>query len=198
MKPRVSGQRVRPQDHRHGHPRESVGHALGACFGFGQADVGQLGIGEQAVRDEPAARRPAAAVRLSRTMRTIVLADVRELRAAGAFARRPDVRGRCLQSLVDADVAARIQFDASLRPRPVGRCSAFGRPPPGCRRLRASLCVAPERTSNGDAVPRTSRDALTPRLAARLRPLILHQLQRPAETSRRLLPRADADRAGRS
>jgi len=43
------------------HPGDAVGHALGPGFGLGHADVGQLGVGEQAVRDEPAARRPAAA-----------------------------------------------------------------------------------------------------------------------------------------
>ena len=57
-------------------------------------------------------RRPPA--RLSRTIRKSSIGYVRELRAAGAFADRPDVGRARLQPLVDADVAARVQLDAGL------------------------------------------------------------------------------------
>src|SRR5262245_66432809 len=39
---------------------------------------------------------------------------MRELRAAGTFTKRPDVRRSCLQALVDANVAAAVQLDADL------------------------------------------------------------------------------------
>ncbi len=97
-------------------------------FGFGHADVGQLRVGEQAVRNEPAARGPVAAGQVVQDDAKIVLADVRELRAAGTFARRPDVRGAGLQPVVDADVAARIQLDAGLgHVQPVGVGRSAGR-----------------------------------------------------------------------
>jgi len=44
----------------------------------------------------------------------IVVGDVRELRAAGAFPHGPDVGGARLQPPIDADVAARVQLDAGL------------------------------------------------------------------------------------
>src|SRR4029077_8101511 len=92
--------------------------------GLAHADVGQLRVGEQAVRDEPAAGSPIAAGEIVQDDATIVLADVRELRTAGAFARSPDVRGAGLKSVVNADVAARIQLDTCLdhiQPVRVGR-----------------------------------------------------------------------------
>ena len=153
MNPRVCDSvRVR-STMRHGHPGDAVGHAPGPGFGLGQADVGQFRVGEQAVGNEPAARGPAAAGEVVQDDATIVLADVRELRAAGAFARRPDVRGAGLKSVVDADVASRIQLDARPVPRPAGRCWASGRSPPGCRRLRAFSPSSPERTWSVTPVP---------------------------------------------
>ena len=43
-----------------------------------------------------------------------------ELRAAGALADRPDARRARLQPLVDADEAARVQFDAGLVEADIG------------------------------------------------------------------------------
>ena len=128
MNPRVCDSVCVRNTMRHRHPGEAVGHALGPGFGFGHADVGQFRVGEQAVRNEAAARGPAAAGQVVQHDAAIVLADVRELRAAGAFARRPDVRGAGLKPVVDADVAACIQFDARPgRVQPVGVGRAAGR-----------------------------------------------------------------------
>jgi hypothetical protein len=42
----------------------------------------------------------------------VINRDVRELRAVGTFAKRPDLRRSLLQLLVDANVSATIQLDA--------------------------------------------------------------------------------------
>ena len=44
----------------------------------------------------------------------IVERDVGELRASGALANRPGVGGRCLEAIVDTDVATVGQFDPIL------------------------------------------------------------------------------------
>jgi hypothetical protein len=41
---------------------DAVGNAFGFCVAFAQADVSELGVGEQAIGDQPPARGARAAV----------------------------------------------------------------------------------------------------------------------------------------
>ena len=130
------------------------------------------------VRNEPAARGSAAAGEVVKHDAAIVFADVRELRAAGRLASRPDVRGGCLKALVDADVAARIEFDTcsvAIQPVGVGRSAGrhenvggFERPARLPRNGPVAVTISPE-------WPVTFR---TSDLQQDLDALILHQLQK--------------------
>ena len=66
----------------------------------------QFGIGKEDVWDNTASRRSVAAIEIVKHDAEVVLANVGEVRTPGRFAGGPNVRGRCLQPVVDADVAA--------------------------------------------------------------------------------------------
>src|SRR5215475_15946146 len=83
--------------------------------------MGQLRIGEQAIRNETIPRRAAAAGEVVLNDPKVVDGDVCEVRAAGTFADRPDIGGRRLQPLIHTDIAASIQFDASFLESDPGR-----------------------------------------------------------------------------
>src|SRR5262249_27226893 len=103
---------LRPEHHANWHLRDAIAYALGFGFRFAQADMSQLWIGEENVRNDAAARRSAAAGKVVEHNAEVVLTSVRKVRAPGRFAGRPDVRRCRLQPVIDADVAARIDFDA--------------------------------------------------------------------------------------
>src|SRR5262245_22671706 len=72
----------------------------------------QLGIGEEHIRNDAAARRSTAALEIGEHDAEVIFASMCELKAPGALASGPNI-GRCgLQSVVDADVAARIDFNS--------------------------------------------------------------------------------------
>ena len=83
-------------------------------LGFGQADVGQFRVDEQAIGNHAIARRAIAAVEIAEHDAKIVLAHVGELRTAGTVAHGPNVGGRGLQPLVDSNIAARVQLNTGL------------------------------------------------------------------------------------
>jgi len=70
------------------------------------------GIGEHAVRHEPIARRLGAAVQRVAQDPKVVERDMRELRAASAVADGPHTGSRRFKTVVDDNVAPRVQFDA--------------------------------------------------------------------------------------
>ena len=72
------------------------------------------GICEHAVGNQPVARASLPSGQIVPNDAEVVLGYVGELRAAGAFAERPDVGRARLQPLVDANVAAAVQLDAGL------------------------------------------------------------------------------------
>src|SRR6266446_4495767 len=73
--------------------------------------MSQLGIGKENVRNDAAARRSAAAIKIVGHDAEVVLANVGEVRASRRLAGGPNVWRRRLQPVVDADVTTRIDFD---------------------------------------------------------------------------------------
>ncbi len=149
---------------------------MGRGLRFVQPDVGQFRVGEQAVGDESAPRGAVAARQVIQHDAAIVFADVGELRTAGGFARRPDVRRGRLQFVVDANIAALVQFDArGGQVEPIGVERAAGRDQDigGCERLlRLSAANAEDY-----AVARTALDLAHLGLQQDFDSLVLHQFQ---------------------
>ena len=103
-------------------------NALTFRFAFAQSHVRERRIGEHAVGNQPVARASPPSGEIVANDAKVVLGYVRELRAAGAFAERPNVRGARLQPLVDADVTATVELNADLaEPDPGGVRNAPGR-----------------------------------------------------------------------
>ena len=73
--------------------------------------MGKFGIGKEAVGNKAAARRAVTARKVVENDATIIFADVRELRAAGAFTRRPNAGRARFEPFVDTNVAARFYID---------------------------------------------------------------------------------------
>jgi len=71
-------------------------------------------IGEHAIENQPISGAATSSCRIVADNSKIIFGYVGELRAAGAFTKRPYVRRSCLQSAIDANVAAPVEFDASL------------------------------------------------------------------------------------
>ena len=88
--------------------------ALVGSVGLAQSHPGERRVREHAVGHQATAGAALAAGEIVPDDPKIVVGDVRELRAAGAFPHGPDVGRARLQPPVDADVAARIQFDAGV------------------------------------------------------------------------------------
>src|SRR5262249_41997700 len=76
--------------------------------------MGEWRVCEHAVRNQPIARAAIAAGEIVPDDAKVILGYVRELWAAGAFAASPDIGRRCLQPLIDANVAAAVQLYAGL------------------------------------------------------------------------------------
>ena len=92
---------------------KAIWNALCLCFHFANADASQFGIGKKAIRNLSATRHAVAAGQIGMDNAEIVDTDVCELRAACNLADRPNVWCRRLESLVDLDISAVGQFDAS-------------------------------------------------------------------------------------
>src|SRR2546426_7932607 len=94
----------------HGYLRQAISDAPLFRFRFVQPDSREFWIGEHAEWYEPVARRTVASVQVVADHTEIVEGDVRELRAARAITHRPNARRSGLQTLVDFDVPALVQF----------------------------------------------------------------------------------------
>lgn len=99
------GKGARPQHRDHREFREAVSDAAFAGFAFAEADAGEFGVGEEAERDLSAGGDAVAAGEVVAEDAEVVERDMREVGTAGAIADGVDVLGRCVQTLVDADVA---------------------------------------------------------------------------------------------
>ena len=106
--------RVGPEDSAHRQPRNAHGNALVLRLALGQSHMGELRIGEHAVRHQAVARTAIPPGQIVLDDPKVVDGYVREQRAAGTLSDRPHIgRGR-LQPLIDANVTAIIQFDPGL------------------------------------------------------------------------------------
>ena len=154
---------------------ESIGDVFRFGFALAQPDVGQFGVGEQAVGNDAIARRAMSAVDVAQEDAEVVLAGVGEGRAAGTLARGPHVGRGGLQSLVDANVAARVELDPGLfQPNAIGVGSAAGGHEDvgaGDRFLRAAGADA-----NVDGLARTAADFEHLGLQEDIDPFIAQQL----------------------
>ena len=112
--PSCLGNRPGPQDAVHGDLGQAVLHAPLAGLTFAQPDPGQLRIGEQAERHLAAGRHAIPAGKVIEQHSKVVMTNVREVRAPGAVAPRPDVLGCRLQPLIDPDVPVLVGLDARL------------------------------------------------------------------------------------
>ena len=83
-------------------------------FAFAQPDAGERRISEHAIWNQAVARAAIFACEIITYDSKIVFGYVRELWAAGAFAQRPHIWRTHLQSAIDANVTASVQFNAGL------------------------------------------------------------------------------------
>ena len=79
-----------------------------------QSHVRELRVGEHAVGHEPIAGAARSSGQVFANDMEVVAGHMRELWAAGAISHRPDVGRSGLQSVVDANISARIQRNAGL------------------------------------------------------------------------------------
>src|ERR1700688_4842220 len=86
---------------------------LAASFGLGEANMCDLGIGEQARRDHAVACRSMYAGKVVANNSKIIERDMSELRTAGAFTNRPNIGSGCLELVVHLNVTSLIRLDAS-------------------------------------------------------------------------------------
>src|SRR3981189_1407902 len=107
------GDRSRPQDRCHGNPGNAIINADLPRLRFIQPDPPELRVNEHTVRDQAVARTSIAAVPVVPHDLKVVEADVCELGAPSAIAHRPYAVRSSLEPFVDANVATRIEFDAS-------------------------------------------------------------------------------------
>src|SRR6202167_3576567 len=120
--------RLRPQHSAHRHPGDAHLDALTFRLAFAQSHVRERRIREHAVGNQPIARAAPPSGQIVANEPKVVFGYVRELRAAGAFAERPDIPRTRLQPIVDADITATVQLDADLaEPDPGGVGNTPGR-----------------------------------------------------------------------
>jgi len=104
--------RTRSQDGGNGQSGDANGDAALCRFLFGEADMCDLRIGEQAGRNNSVSRGPFSTSEIVADDSEIVEGNVRKLRAPGAFADRPDIWSGCFQAIIHLQVTELIQLDA--------------------------------------------------------------------------------------
>jgi len=83
--------RLRPQHAAHRQLGDARLNVLALSVALTQAHMGKRRLSEHAVGDQPVVRAPLSAGKIVPDDAEVVLGDMRELRAAGAFAERPDL-----------------------------------------------------------------------------------------------------------
>src|SRR4029077_7693871 len=83
-------------------------------FAFTKPYAGERGIGEHAIWNQPIAGTAISSCEIVTNDSKIVFGYMRELWTAGAFPDGPYIWHTCLQSAIDANVTAPVQFNASL------------------------------------------------------------------------------------
>jgi hypothetical protein len=92
--------RLRAEYRVHRQPSDACHDALAFRFAFTQPYMGERGISEHAIRNQPAMRGAISACQIITYDPKIVFRYVRELWAAGAFSHRPNVWRTRLQSIL--------------------------------------------------------------------------------------------------
>ena len=106
--------RLRPKHGVHWQLCDPNDDALAFRFAFAQPDTGERRISEHAIWNKPIASAAISACEIVAYNSEIVFGYVRELGAAGAFSQRPNIWRTRLQSAIDANVIASVQFNASV------------------------------------------------------------------------------------
>ena len=106
--------RLRRKNRLHRQPCNAGEDTLPFRFTFTKPDPGQWGIREHAIWNQTIAGAAISSCEIVAYDSKIVFGYVCELWTAGAFPDRPYVWRACLQSAIDADVTAPVQFDACL------------------------------------------------------------------------------------
>src|SRR5260370_24194845 len=126
------------------------GHPLALLFALAQSDVSEGRIREHTVGAQPIARAAVAAGKIVPDDPKIVVGYVRKLRTAGTFAHGPDIGCRCLEPLIDANVAPAVQLDAALFERDPG---GVGNTPRPDQDVAAPALLFAGRWADGKAAP---------------------------------------------
>jgi hypothetical protein len=106
--------RLRPKDRLHRQPCNAGEDTLAFRFAFAKPYASERGISEHAIWNQPIAGAAISSCEIVTYDAKIVFGYVRELWTAGAFPDGPYIWRTCLQSAIDANVTALIQFNASL------------------------------------------------------------------------------------
>src|SRR5207249_11878876 len=95
------GKCLSAEDCNHRSLRQSVGDAALLRFRLAQTDAGKLRVREHAKRHLPGGGRAMSAKNIVMHDVEIIFRDVREMRAAGTFARGPNIGRCCLEAFAD-------------------------------------------------------------------------------------------------
>ena len=103
--------RLRTKYSVHRQRRDAGPGTLAFRLAFAQSYAGQRGISEHAIWNQPIVGASISPCKIVTYNSKIVFGYVRELRTAGAFAQRPNIWRTCLQSAIDLNVTASVQFN---------------------------------------------------------------------------------------
>src|SRR6516165_4093662 len=106
--------RLRPKYRLHRQPCNAGEDTLAFRFAFAKPYASERGIGEHAIWNQPIAGAAISTCEVVTYDSKIVFRYVRELWTASAFPDGPHIWRACLQSAIDANVTAPVQFDAGL------------------------------------------------------------------------------------
>src|SRR6516165_11715024 len=105
---------LRPKYRIHRQPCNAGEDTMAFRFAFAQPDASERRIREHAIRNQPIAGATISSRQVVTYDSKIVFGYVRELWTASAFPDGPYVWRACLQSAIDANVTAPVQFNAGL------------------------------------------------------------------------------------
>src|SRR5260370_27718811 len=98
----------------HRQPCNAGEDTLAFRFAFAKPDASERGISEHAIWNQPIAGGAISTCEIVTYDSKIVFGYVRELWTAGAFPDGPYIWRTCLQSAIDANVTAPVQFNVGL------------------------------------------------------------------------------------
>jgi hypothetical protein len=113
--------RLRPEYRLHWQPCDACNDPSEFRFAFTQSYMGERGISEHAVWNQPIMCGPISSRQIITDDPKIVFGYVRELWAAGALSHGPDVWRTRFQPTIDANVTAAVQLNAGLSKSNSGR-----------------------------------------------------------------------------